>query len=160
MELLNISEIGELPRSYSGHRGELTPGELGCTLSHLIAIDEFLATKNKFLFILEDNAEPVDINEINRIVEAIQEYALTSSYSDFEKTLSQTESYKISFGKHCLFCASQSHELTLIDFCSTRWPLGNLAGILQAERVGRQFIQVVFITALMDTSSIGVPPSN
>ena len=87
MELLKISEIGELPRSYSGHRGELSPGELGCTLSHLIAIDEFLATKNKFLFILEDDAEPVDLNKINRIVEAIQEYDFDLFLLGFRKNV-------------------------------------------------------------------------
>lgn len=59
---LNVSI---LPLHYSGYRGGLSDGELGCALSHLLAWDYFINDlKNNLLFILEDDALPVSLEEI------------------------------------------------------------------------------------------------
>jgi len=39
-----------------GREQALTPGELGCTMSHLQALERFLETDDQFAFILEDDA--------------------------------------------------------------------------------------------------------
>lgn len=39
-----------------GRSNPLTPGELGCTLSHLNALQQFLDTEDKYALILEDDA--------------------------------------------------------------------------------------------------------
>lgn len=39
-----------------GREQALTPGELGCTMSHLQALEQFLQTDDEFAFILEDDA--------------------------------------------------------------------------------------------------------
>ncbi|EXE37093.1 glycosyltransferase family 25 protein [Acinetobacter baumannii] len=43
-------------QAVKGRIKPLTPGELGCTLSHLKALELFLATKDEYALILEDDA--------------------------------------------------------------------------------------------------------
>ncbi len=43
-------------KAVKGREQALTPGELGCTLSHLQALKEFLKTDDAYAFILEDDA--------------------------------------------------------------------------------------------------------
>ena len=46
-----------------GRSSPLTPGELGCTLSHLNALEDFLKTDEEYILILEDDAIlPVDLS--------------------------------------------------------------------------------------------------
>ena len=43
-------------KAVKGREQALTPGELGCTLSHLQALKEFLESDDSYAFILEDDA--------------------------------------------------------------------------------------------------------
>ncbi|MGA8884126.1 MAG: glycosyltransferase family 25 protein [Acinetobacter sp.] len=43
-------------KAVKGREQALTPGELGCTLSHLQALEEFLESDDSYAFILEDDA--------------------------------------------------------------------------------------------------------
>lgn len=51
---LTVKEYFEL--AVAGHAKALTPGELGCTLSHLEALRDFLKTTEKYAIIFEDDA--------------------------------------------------------------------------------------------------------
>ena len=51
---LSAKEYFEL--AVKGREKPLTPGELGCTLSHLAALKRFLETSDEFALILEDDA--------------------------------------------------------------------------------------------------------
>ena len=74
MKTLQITEEGEIPRFYSGYRGTLKAGELGCSLSHLVALSEFLESTEDFLFILEDDSQPMNVDLINDILQNIRAY--------------------------------------------------------------------------------------
>ena len=53
-------------QAVKGRSSPLTPGELGCTLSHLMALKFFLNTNENFALILEDDAIlPNDLTLIN-----------------------------------------------------------------------------------------------
>ncbi len=43
-------------QAVAGHSKPLTPGELGCTLSHLAALRDFLASDEKYAIVFEDDA--------------------------------------------------------------------------------------------------------
>lgn len=57
-----------LSRLYSKNRNLITPSELGCTLSHLDALNNFLNSEDKYSLILEDDILGADIN-----IESIRE---------------------------------------------------------------------------------------
>ncbi|EPG2861764.1 glycosyltransferase family 25 protein [Acinetobacter lactucae] len=50
-------------KAVKGRSKPLTPAELGCTLSHLLALEKFLETSEQFALIFEDDAIlPVELN--------------------------------------------------------------------------------------------------
>lgn len=51
---LTVKEYFEL--GVVGHKKALTPGELGCTLSHLKALKNFLASSDEYAIVFEDDA--------------------------------------------------------------------------------------------------------
>lgn len=45
---------------FSSHQKVITPGEIGCTLSHIKALEAFLSTEEHFCLILEDDVQGQD----------------------------------------------------------------------------------------------------
>lgn len=88
-----------LPRYYSGHRGKLSTGELGCTLSHLNAINEFLLSSEEFMLVLEDDAEPNDLPKIETIVQSIDRFDFDIFLIGFRKNTQVYHTIKQLFWK-------------------------------------------------------------
>jgi len=71
---LSAKEYFEL--AVKGRSKALTPAELGCTLSHISALESFLATSDEYALIFEDDAViPIDL-DLPRIEEGIKNYNL------------------------------------------------------------------------------------
>lgn len=63
-----------------GRRIALTPGEVGCTLSHLKALEHFLASEEEFALILEDDAIiPHDFN-LDTLSKALEQMQLGKNF--------------------------------------------------------------------------------
>ncbi|WP_272668610.1 MULTISPECIES: glycosyltransferase family 25 protein [unclassified Providencia] len=87
----------------------LTPSELGCFLSHKKVINEFLASKNDWLLVLEDDVNL--INDLNKLTNKFENLDHNSIYilggqdglSSFKKVLFKNQrngTKKIIFGTH------------------------------------------------------------
>lgn len=63
-----------------GRKKPLSPGELGCTLSHLEIYRSLLASKNDFALILEDDAIFSDILSYKKLIEEIEQLELKSGF--------------------------------------------------------------------------------
>lgn len=79
--------VEDQPRYYSGHRGPLSQGELGCSLSHLVALTDFLDSNEDFLLILEDDAQPLNVDAINDLLQNIEAYDFDLLLLGFRKNI-------------------------------------------------------------------------
>lgn len=59
-----------------GRSMPLTPGELGCTLSHLQALKKFLSTEDRYALILEDDARTPDDLSLDQLKLELDKYNL------------------------------------------------------------------------------------
>ena len=82
--------VEDQPRYYSGHRGPLSQGELGCSLSHLVALTDFLDSNEDFLLILEDDAQPLNVEAINDLLQNIEAYDFDLFLLGFRKNIEVT----------------------------------------------------------------------
>lgn len=63
-----------------GRAKPLTPGELGCTLSHLEIYKRFLLTENKFALIFEDDAIFPEVLNYKELLDKIKQYKFGSGF--------------------------------------------------------------------------------
>ena len=63
---LTVKEYFDL--GVAGHNKALTPSELGCTLSHLEALKDFLSSDNQYAIVFEDDA----IERVSFILDALE----------------------------------------------------------------------------------------
>ncbi|WP_140383382.1 glycosyltransferase family 25 protein, partial [Acinetobacter pittii] len=62
-----------------GRSQPLTPSELGCTLSHLKALELFLESEDKYALIFEDDAILPDDLTINKLKQELEKVSLPSN---------------------------------------------------------------------------------
>lgn len=69
---LNVEEYFKL--AVAGQLKALTPGELGCTLSHLAALRDFLQSEDEYAIVFEDDVIecfPIDLAQLNDLVTSL-----------------------------------------------------------------------------------------
>ncbi|CAM2969628.1 glycosyltransferase family 25 protein [Acinetobacter celticus] len=85
-----------------GRSSPLTPGELGCTLSHLNALENFLKTDEEYILILEDDAIlPVDLS-LEILEEELKKIKLPKNTLFSLGGIQMKECHKVR-GKYCNF---------------------------------------------------------
>lgn len=64
----------------SGNPKPLSPAELGCTLSHIQALKDFLASNEKYICVFEDDAVAIKDIDLNALKEKIDRLNLTMPF--------------------------------------------------------------------------------
>ncbi|MFV5519485.1 glycosyltransferase family 25 protein [Acinetobacter towneri] len=75
---LSTSEYFKL--AVSGKNRPLSPAELGCTLSHIQALKNFLATNEKYACIFEDDAMCISDFDLDTLQEKVKELGLKEKF--------------------------------------------------------------------------------
>lgn len=95
---LSASEYYEKSKQYFVKNKEImSPGELGCTLSHIKALEEFLETDSQYALVLEDDVIGHD-NDIDFIFENVLSLSLDSLLLCGGQVKSKSSRYR--FGKN------------------------------------------------------------
>lgn len=120
-------------KAYKINNKFLSPGEVGCTLSHLEVLKEFLKTDEKYCLILEDDiiGKDNDLLEIERIIDKTRLNGIINFRNQdgfgFEKILFGKEKYinglykipkfsaKYILGT-CAYCLDREAASKIIDF--------------------------------------------